>query len=162
MPSYAYPTTNTNNVYDIDFGISTNGLASIGVWAIIAMVLAIVGGILVYFLFVKKNLTIKNKFLAWLKKFLAFKIMWIESILQILYYISTIFAILVSFAFIPYDFGTFLACLIIWPILLRVAYEAILVMLKIWENTRETAANTREMAAALTGKKATDKASDKK
>ena len=55
-----------------------------GIWMIIAAILAIVGGILVYFLFVKAKTDPKGKFLKWLKDFLAFKIMWIEPILKVI------------------------------------------------------------------------------
>ena len=42
------------------------------IWFIIAGILAIVGGVLTYFLFVKKKEAPKGKFTKWLKDFLAF------------------------------------------------------------------------------------------
>ena len=84
--------------YDPNYLISTNSstdVTAMGIWGIIALVLAIIGGILTYFLFVKAKNNPKGKFLMWLKNFLAFKTMWIEPILKVVYYIETIFVILI-------------------------------------------------------------------
>ena len=78
----------------------SSGMEGIGIWGIIAMILAIVGGILVYFLFIKAKEEPKGKFLKWLKDFLSFKIMWIEAIVKVTYYFATIFIILFSFNFL--------------------------------------------------------------
>ena len=69
----------------------TSAAAGASIWGIIALVLAIVGGILVYFLFVNAKTEPKGKFTKWLKDFLSFKIMWIEPILKVVYYVATIF-----------------------------------------------------------------------
>ena len=69
-------------------------IAGAGIWIILAAILAIIGGVLVYFLFVKSKTEPKGKFSKWLKNFLSFKTMWIEPILKIAYYIATIFVIL--------------------------------------------------------------------
>ena len=121
---------------------TASSVPDMGVWGIVALVLAIVGGILLYFMFVRPTAEPKNKFLKWFKEFLAFKVLWIEAILKITYYIATIFCVLVSFSMIGVDFGAFLMLLIGAPILLRLMYEAMLVMLMIWRNTKEIAKNT--------------------
>ena len=74
--------------------VISDSMTAAGVLGVIAIILALVGGILTYFLFVRSNQTPKNKFLVWLKDFLAFKSMWIEPILKISYYVETIFVIL--------------------------------------------------------------------
>ncbi len=130
--NYTYLTA--SNVNTIDFGI----------WGIIAAILAIIGGILVYYLFVKAKQNSKNKFLVWLKDFLAFKIMWIEDILKIFYYISTIFCILVSFSLISFSFIAFILTLVLGPVVIRVAYEAAMMLVMIWRNTRDIAENTKK------------------
>ena len=63
---------NYNDLENMLGGVSnqSSGAAS---WTIIAFILAIVGGILAYFLFVKKDVKIENKYLLWLKSFLDFK-----------------------------------------------------------------------------------------
>ena len=123
-----------------------NTMAGAGIWSIIAIILAIIGGILVYFLFVKAKTEPKGKFLKWLKDFLAFKVMWIEPILKVVYYIATIFIVLYSFTFLSmmgYLGGTaffmFLACLILGPIVIRIMYEMTMMFIMIWHNTRDIA-----------------------
>ena len=103
-----------------------NTAAGIGIWGIIAFILAIVGGILVYFLFVKAKTEPKGKFAKWLKEFLSFKVMWIEPIMKVLYYIATIFVILFSFSYLALG-GTgilmFFISLILGPVVVRILYE---------------------------------------
>ena len=115
-----------------------------GIWMIIAAILAIIGGILVHFLFVKAKDDPKGKFLKWLKDFLAFKIMWIEPIMKIVYYIGTIFCILASFAFISTSFLAFVIMLVCGPIAIRLAYEGVMMFIMIWRNTADIASNTKK------------------
>lgn len=124
------------------YGSSADTLAGVGIWAIIAAILAIVGGILVYFLFVKAKTEPKGKFAKWLKDFLAFKVMWIEPILKVIYYILTIFVILISFSYLALGgtgFLMFLLTLVLGPILVRIGYEFTMMFIMIWRNTRDIA-----------------------
>ncbi|MBR2994324.1 hypothetical protein IKF32_00145 [Candidatus Saccharibacteria bacterium] len=121
---------------------TTDAMAGAGIWTIIAAILAIVGGILVYFLFVKSKTEPKGKFAKWLKDFLAFKVMWIEPILKVVYYIATIFIILFSFTFLALGgvgILSFFMCLILGPIAVRLAYEMTMMFIMIWRNTRDIA-----------------------
>lgn len=125
----------------------TSAATGASIWGIIALVLAIVGGILVYFLFVKAKTEPKGKFAKWLKDFLSFKIMWIEPILKVVYYVATIFTVLYSFTFLAlggYGFLMFLMCLILGPIIIRIVYEATMMFIMIWRNTRDIAENTKK------------------
>lgn len=136
-----YTTTYTTPTYssaDIMAGVD------LGVWGIIALVLAVIGGILVYFLFVQAKQNPKNKFLMWLKDFLAFKTMWIEPIMKIAYYVLTIFTVLASFALIPYSFVWFILELICGPIVVRLVYELVMMFIMIWRNTRDIAKNVEK------------------
>ncbi|MDD5980330.1 MAG: hypothetical protein PUC23_04375 [bacterium] len=136
-------------MYDLGYGdyyqsSATPGVASI-VWAVLAIVLAIIGGLLVYFLFLNSKKDMKlNGFLKWLKDFLNFKTMILEVILKILYLISTIYVILLSFSFISSSFLTFLFILVFGPILVRVIYESSLMFIMIWKNTSEINKNTKK------------------
>ncbi|MBR0488459.1 hypothetical protein IJJ39_02175 [Candidatus Saccharibacteria bacterium] len=123
---------------------STTDTTGMGIWAIIAAILAIVGGILVYFLFVKAKQEPKGKFLTWFKDFLAFKSMWLEPILKISYYVETIFVVLVSFSLIGTNFLAFLGTLILGPIIVRLVYELIMMFIMIWRNTTDIARNTKK------------------
>ena len=126
---------------------STSDLAGAGIWVIIAAILAIVGGILVYFLFVKSKTEPKGKFAKWLKDFLSFKVMWIEPIMKVVYYIATIFTILFSFTFLAAG-GTgvlmFFIALILGPVVTRIIYESFMMFIMIWHNTQEIADNTKK------------------
>ena len=115
----------------------TSAATGASIWGIIALVLAIVGGILVYFLFVKAKTEPKGKFAKWLKDFLSFKIMWIEPILKVVYYVATIFTVLYSFTFLAlggYGFLMFLMCLVLGPIIIRIFYEATMMFIMIWQS----------------------------
>ena len=122
-----------------------SGLEGAAIWMIIAGILAVIGGILVYFLFVKAKTEPKGKFAKWLKDFLSFKIMWIEPILKVVYYIATIFVILFSFSFLALG-GTgvlaFFMCLVFGPIAVRLTYEMTMMFIMIWRNTRDIAEST--------------------
>lgn len=110
---------------------------SIGVWSIVSAVLAIVGGILAYFLFIKSKTKLSNKFLVWLKNFADFKTMLIEPILKITYLVFAIYITLYSLGLIGTNFLGFLLTLVLGNLLLRIAYETSLILIMIWKNTTE-------------------------
>ena len=118
-----------------------------GIWMVIAAIIALVGGILLYFLFVKAKEEPKGKFSKWLKDFLAFRIMWIEPILKVVYYVATIFVMLFSFSFLSLG-GTgvlmWLMMLVLGPIGIRLAYEFTMMFIMIWRNTKDISDNTKK------------------
>ena len=115
---------------------STQGLGSI-IWIVVSLIIAVVGCFVVYYLFVEKEVKTKNKFLIWLKSFLRFDKILIETILKIAYIFCAIFITLSSFAMIGSSFLGFLIYLIGGNILTRVTYELILIRIMIWKNTTE-------------------------
>ena len=123
---------------------SVNAIAGIVIWTIIALILAIIGGVLVYFLFIKGNLKL-NPGLKKLRDVLDFRVMLIEPMLKILYLIGTIFIILFSFSFITVNFLTFILMLLLGPVLIRLAYEASLILVMIWKNTKIISDNTEKV-----------------
>ena len=136
-------------MYDYDYiGGSSNNLGSAVagsvIWGIIAAVLAVVGGILVYFLFIKKDCKTNNKFVKWLKEVLQFKVMFVEIILKVVYLIATIYVILLSFSFIGTSFFVFLSMLLFGPIAIRLIFEQLLMFIMVWKNTSEIAKNTKK------------------
>ncbi len=117
-----------------------NSAVGSSVWLIVSLVLAVVGGILVYFLFLaKKNEGKFTGFVAWLYDFLSFKKMFLEALLKITYLIFAIYVTLSSFALIGSNFLGFLATLIIGNLVVRVIYEFSLILLIICRNTTELA-----------------------
>jgi type II secretory pathway component PulF len=107
------------------------------IWVIISLVLAIVGAFIIYFLFVKPEKKYDNKFLNWLRRFLNFKEVLIEPILKIAYIFLALFITLYSFAKISSSFTSFLITLIFGNLLLRVIYELCMIIIGIWQNTRD-------------------------
>lgn len=129
------------------YGVGSNGLnysSSVSlfeggdnVWLLVSLILAIIGCFLVYFLFVVRKEHPKQKFLSWLKEFLSFKKMLIESILKIAYLFFAIFITLGSFALISTSFLSFILMLVLGNIFTRICFEGILIMIMIWKNTAE-------------------------
>ena len=121
------------------YGFNDIALASSGsdVWTIIALVLAICGAIVGYFLFMKPEKNYPNKFVNWFRGFLNFQEMLIEPILKVTYAFMLIFITLTSFNLISYSFPAFLLYLIGFNLLIRVIYEASMMMVGIWKNTKE-------------------------
>lgn len=117
---------------------SSNSAASASVWIIVSIILAIIGGILIYFLFLsKKNEGKFNGFVGWLYDFLSFKKMFMEALLKITYLIVALYITLSSFALIGTSFIAFLAMLIIGNVVARLVYEFSLLLLVICRNTTE-------------------------
>lgn len=109
-----------------------------GTWMIISLVLAIVGGIVGYIMFVsKKNKGEYTGFVAWLHDFLNFKKYLIELILKVTYAIFAIYITLSSFSFISVSIGYFFLYLVFGNVLLRLFYELIMFMITIVNNTTE-------------------------
>ncbi len=133
------------NNYGITSSSSSSSLlgnATVGnaVWAIVAFILALVGAFLVYFLFVKTEKKFDNKFLTWLKSFLDFQSMLIETILKIAYIFAAIMITLAPFAFLAAGFAGFIVALItiiFGNLIVRIIYEGVLIKIMIWKNTTE-------------------------
>jgi len=125
------------DMYDtIDKGFSQT--ESSLTWMAIALLLAIIGGILIYFLFLKKENENKyTGFVKYLYEFLSFKKMWLETILKVSYLILAIYITLTSFELIGTSFMAFVLTLVFGNIILRVIYELSLVLLTICRNTTE-------------------------
>ena len=142
-----YQLLNSSSSSSSHYGSVADTAAGIGIWLIIACILSIIGGILVYFLFVKSKNEPKGKFAKWLKDFLSFKVMWIEPILKVVYYIATIFVILFSFTYLAAG-GTgillFFLTLILGPVLVRIFYEMTMMFIMIWRNTKDISDNTKK------------------
>ena len=125
------------DMYDtIDKGFSQT--ESSLTWMVIALLLAVIGGILIYFLFLKKeNKSKYTGFVKYLYEFLSFKKMWLETILKVSYLILAIYITLTSFELISTSFMAFVLTLVFGNIILRVIYELSLVLLTICRNTTE-------------------------
>lgn len=124
-------------MFDYGYGYSSSFEGAI-IWMIIAAVLAVIGGFVVYFLFLTpKNENKFKGFAKWLYEFLSFKKMFAEVMLRIAYLITAIYITLSSFALITESFLAFILMLTLGNVLARVAYEYLLLFLVICKNTTE-------------------------
>lgn len=141
-----------NDFYDTNFiSSATSGFDT--TWMIVSIVLAIVGGLAVYAIFVsQKNDGEYDGFLGWLHDFLNFKTFFIEAILKIMYLISAIFITLNSFSYIGVSIAEFFAVLIFGNIAARVGYELILMMITVVNNTTEI---NKKLSSKVTKEKET-------
>lgn len=107
-------------------------------WLVVSAVLALIGGIVFYILFVStKNNGQYKGFVSWLHKFLNFKKLFINVVLKVLYMVTAIFITLSSFSFIRVSVASFFLWLILGNIVARISYEFILMLLTIVTNTTE-------------------------
>ena len=125
-----------NNLYSYSYG-TNNNLGPV-IWMVISAVLAIIGGICLYFtVFGKANENKYTGFMKWLYDFVTFKKMMLETLLRVLYIIVAIYITLSSFALISTSFISFLAMLVLGNLAARITFEFSLVLLTICKNTTE-------------------------
>ena len=106
--------------------------------AIVALVCAIVGSILVFVLFLRKeNETKYTGFIKWLYDYLQFNKLTIDIILRFTYLFLAIFITVMSFGLISSSFLGFLLTLILGNLVLRVVYEFSMLVILIHRNVRE-------------------------
>ena len=104
----------------------------------ILFLIALVGGVCAYLMFVKSDEEPKDPRLLKLKEFLSFKKMIIEGLLKATYIVFALFVTLYSFLImVGTSFITGLMLLILLNIMLRIGYEASLIVLLIWRNTSD-------------------------
>ena len=116
---------------------AANTAAGMGIWTIISLVIAVIGGIVVYYVFFKPDKSMPNKFLTWLKDFFNFHKMLVEDMLKVIYIVLAIFITLASFSLIAVNFVSFLLVLILGNLILRLVFEFILINIMIWKNTND-------------------------
>ncbi len=115
--------------YYNDYGLSS----SAGTWAIITILVAICGGIVLYFTFLNEN-NAKNYtgFVKKLYDFLSFSKLSLEAILKIFYLVIAIYITLSSFSIISTSFVAFLLYLFVGNILARIIFESALLIIMIY------------------------------
>ena len=111
--------------YDEPVRQTVSNFNNLTMWLIVSLVLAIIGGAVLYFLFIKPDKKIDNKYLSWFKEFFNFRKMLIEDLLKVTYLIGAIFITLYSLALIATNFLGFILFLVLGNVLLRVVYEGI-------------------------------------
>ena len=118
----------------------------------VALIIGLIGAIactvlVCIFILPKKKRASLNAFFQWLHDVFNFRILFIETILKVIYIFSTLFCIVGGFfmlfsgyfsswysvSFAPQG----LALMILGPIILRIIYELILIQILIFRNTNE-------------------------
>ena len=107
------------------------------VWTTVSLVVAIVGGIVLYHALCRDNDAPTDERVVALKNFINFKTLIIEPLLKCLYCIVAIFITLFSFNYIGQSFLGFLIMLVVGNVVVRIAYEGSMIVLMIWRNTSD-------------------------
>ena len=106
-------------------------------WMIVGFAVAIVAAVLLFLLFVNKKNAVKGVG-GKIKDFLAFKDMYIESLLKMFYIGSTVYIFFQAIATVVLgDVMGFFVELFLGPIIIRALYELAMVLVKIWRNTEK-------------------------
>ena len=116
--------------------VYSSGMNGVLIWTIISVVVAVIGGITLYFVFLKNDKKYDG-FTAKLKEFLNFKTLLLEEILKISYLILALFITLYSFGLIGTSVVLFLLTLVVGNLVLRITYELSILLIKICQNTSE-------------------------
>lgn len=121
---------------------TSNTILGIQIWTIVATILAIAAAILIYFLFVKSKADFKG-FAKSLRDYLSFKTMHIEALAKMFYYAFVIYFVLTSINNLILLGGNgvlpFFEQLLLYPLVLRFAFELVMVLCRIWRNTDKLA-----------------------
>ena len=115
---------------------AANSIDGVLVWSIISFVIAVIGGIVLYFIYLRSNKKFNN-FLDKLRDFLNFKSLLLEEILKVTYLVLAIYITLYSFGLIAVSFASFLLTLLLGNLVLRIAYELSILLIKICKNTSD-------------------------
>jgi hypothetical protein len=136
---YAYPSSSLVR------SASAASTSNSSVVAIVALICAIVGSILVFVLFLRKeNETKYTGFVKWLYDYLQFNKLTIDIILRFTYLFLAIFITVMSFGLISTSFLGFLLTLILGNLVLRVVYEFSMLVILIHRNVRELNEKTKK------------------
>ena len=140
---YNYDTSSLLSGIQSNMSNTGSIMQGIQIWTIIAAILAIMGSILIYFLFIKSKTNFKG-FAKTLKDYLSGDKIHIESLAKMFYYAALIYVVLTSINNLIMigtgaDAGScilsFFSTLLLGPIIVRFIFEIIMMFIRIWKNT---------------------------
>ena len=112
--------------------------AELGSFGIVAFIIALAAAIVLYFVFMKSDNEKKlDGFAKNLYNFLHFKKFFIVDFVKIAYIFATVLVTLCALYFISTSIVACLVMLIVGNVVIRVSFEAFMVMYSIYENTKE-------------------------
>ena len=112
---------------------------------IVAFILSLVISLVVFFTLVKTRRTPNGRFTRWLKEYLNFRSILIESILKFVYVFLATLLTVYSFGLIPSSFLGFLLVVFFGNIILRLIFEFSIMFIIIWKNTSDISANLNDI-----------------
>ena len=116
----------------------TSSAADLGSFAVVAFIIALAAAIVVYFVFMKSENEKKlDGFAKKLYEFLHFKKLFIVDFVKIAYIFATVYITLAALYTITTSVVACLVLLIVGNVVLRISFEAFMVMYSIYENTKE-------------------------
>ena len=133
MPQY-----DTDTMFNNTISSGTPSFSISEVWIIVSVLLAVIGGIILYNTYFSKSS--EGKFIGFKKvlfDFVNFKFTIIEPIFKVLYLIAAIALTLSSFTLIASDFFKFIAVIVFGNIIVRLAFELLLLTLKLIKDVSE-------------------------
>ena len=140
---YDYDTSSLLSGIQSTINSSNSAMQGVTIWTIVASILAIVGSILIYFLFIKSKTNFKGS-LKTLQEYLSGAKIHIESLVKMFYYAGLIYVVLTSINSLiligtAYDAGSgilqFFSTLLLGPIIVRFLFEIGMLFIRIWKNT---------------------------
>ena len=140
---YSYDTSSLMSGIQSSMNSTSNAIQGVSIWTIVATILAIVGAIMVYFLFIKSKTNFKG-FAKTLKDYLSGDKIHIESLAKMFYYAGLIYVVLTSINYLiligtVYDAGSgiiqFFFTLLLGPVVVRFLFEIAMLFIRIWKNT---------------------------
>lgn len=138
MYSYTYPSS-----YSLATASSASNSMSIA--SIVALICAVIGSILIFVLFLRKDNEKKyTGFVKFLYDFLQFNKLCIDGILKFTYLFLAIFISVASFGLISSSFFGFLISLVVGNLVLRILYELTMLVILIHRNVRELNEKTKK------------------
>ena len=133
MPQY-----DTSSSITSSLGQTAKSFSVSEVWIIVSVLLAVIGGILLFSTYFNKDL--ENKYTGFKKTiydFLHFKITIIEPIFKVAYLVVAIAITLSSFSFIPINLFKFIGVVVFGNIMARLGFEMLLLILKLFTDVSE-------------------------
>ena len=116
----------------------TSNINTMSTVVLISLIISIAVAIIIYCVFMPKdNEKNINGKLKNIYDFLHFKKFYIEEFLKLAYIFSAIFLTIMAFTTLTTSFGVFFFLIVFGNILLRISYELVMMMYRIYQNTQE-------------------------
>ena len=115
-----------------------SSVSKVGTTLLIALIVSIAIAIIMFVVFMpKENEKNLNGNLKKIYDFLHFKRLYIEEFLKIAYIFGAVFLTIMSFTTLTTSFGLFFFIIVFGNILLRISFEFVMMLYRMYQNTQE-------------------------